>query len=69
MGIEAMRQERNRGESWAKGLCSSDLHAFIDALVLGEFDWRDWFDTRPSAPFVNSAFTTAQLREEFVGYE
>lgn len=69
MGIEAMQNERKRGERWAKGIAMSDVHALIDAMVLDDFDWRDWFDERPSAPFLNAAFNAAQYREEMVGYE
>lgn len=64
MGIEQMRNERTRGTRWAKSLAMDDVHMLVDAMVLGEFDWRDWLDERPSAAFVNAAFATAQLREE-----
>lgn len=69
MSIETIQAEKKRGASWAKGMAMSDVHAFIDALVLDDFDWRDWFDSRPSAPFLNAAFSEAQYREEMVGYE
>lgn len=68
MGIEAMASERKRGASWAEGLYMSDVHALIDAMVLDEFDWRDWFDAKPSAPFLSGAFDAAQSREEMAGY-
>ncbi len=64
MSIEQMQTERKRGAKWAKSLPMDCVHAVVDAMVLGEFDWRDWLDTKPSAVFLNAAFTEAQHREE-----
>lgn len=69
MGIEAMHKDRARGERWAKDLPMDHVHAILDAMILGEFDWRDYFDSKPSAPFLNAAFNAAQYREEMAGYD
>lgn len=68
MGIEVMQSERKRGEKWAKDLPMEHVYAIVDAMVLGEFDWRDWFEARPSPVFLNAAFNVAQHREEMAGY-
>jgi hypothetical protein len=58
------RNDRQRGERWARELGLDQCHALIDALVLGDFDWREWLDDKPSNAFVSAAFDEAQYREE-----
>lgn len=64
MSIEQIQNERKRGRKWAKALAMSQIHTLVDAMVLGDFDWREWLDAKPSAVFLNAAFTEAQYREE-----
>ncbi len=64
MSGEERRRERSRGEKWAKALSSRDVHDFVDQQVLGDFDWRDWFEKKQSSAFINGAFDAAQYREE-----
>lgn len=64
MSIQEMQSERNRGAKWARDLSMDAVHAIIDAMVLGDFDWREWLDNRPTAVFLNAAFSEAQYREE-----
>lgn len=49
---------------WVEGMDASTLGAFVDALVLGDYDWRDWFSDKPEPGFVNEAFKHAQYLEE-----
>lgn len=58
------RNDRARGERWARELDMDRVHALIDALVLDDFDWREWLDERPSSTFISAAFDEAQYREE-----
>ena len=61
--LRKRERERKRGREWAKGL-GSRIHDFIDAQVLGDFDWRDWgFESKPSGVFMNAAFDEAQHHE------
>lgn len=64
MSHETARKERAAGARWADTLRREDLHQFVDDLVLDVFDWRDWFERRPSSAFMNGAFDRAQYREE-----
>jgi hypothetical protein len=60
-------QERAAGARWAQQLPLHLVYQFVDAAVLGELDWRDWFDARPSRAFLAGAFDAAQHREETDG--
>lgn len=60
---DAMR-EREKGRKWARGLQMYDVHQFLDQNVLGDYDWREWFDKKPTGVFVNAAFDECQFREE-----
>lgn len=35
-----------------------------DALVLGEFDWRDWFEDKPSKEFLRGFTDEAMYRDQ-----
>ena len=50
-----MTADRYRGRAWARALSSSEVGMLADALVLGEFDWRDWFLDKPSKEFLRGA--------------
>lgn len=34
-----------------------------DALVLGEFDWTEWFETKPTRPFMEGVEYARMLWE------
>jgi hypothetical protein len=36
-----------------------------DALVLGDFDWRDWFDDKPSKDFLRGFTDEAMHRDHY----
>ena len=59
-----MGNERKAGEKWARELDMDRVHALIDALVLDDFDWREWLDEKPSNAFISAAFDECQYREE-----
>ena len=59
-----INQDRKSGERWARELDMDRVHALIDALVLGDFDWREWLDEKPTNAFISAAFDEAQYREE-----
>ena len=39
---------KNVARSYARQLDSSTIALIADSLVWGDFDWRDWFDDKPS---------------------
>lgn len=49
---ERMRDEE-RAKKWWAGLTDDQRWALGDALVLGEFDWREWFEHKESRAFMN----------------
>ena len=66
MNIRTREKEQSRGKTWFNSLSSSDKFSLGDQLVLGEFDWRDWFDSKPSSIFMN-AVEAARMHWEIVG--
>lgn len=63
--IDGLKQERNRGEQWVKGMSMDQVHAFVDAMVLGDFWYPEWgLDAKPTGTFLTAAMDTAQYREE-----
>lgn len=51
--IRGVARERARAREWFKSLDSLAKWDLGDQLVLGDFDWRDWFDDKPSGVFMN----------------
>lgn len=45
-------------------LDSSERGDIADALVLGCFDWRDWFEEKPSAEFIRALDAELRYWEE-----
>ena len=41
-------KERAKGTKWARSLQKTDVHTFLDQNVLGDFDWHDWFEKKPT---------------------
>jgi hypothetical protein len=67
MTPDKRRREQASGKEWARNL-GSRLHDFIDAQVLGDFEWIDWgVERKPSGAFMNAAFDEAQYIEETRG--
>lgn len=48
-------KEKARGAAWFRSLWVSDKWELGDQFVLGTFDWRDWFDNKPSRLFLDGA--------------
>lgn len=58
--------ETKRAEAWFEELREEQRHELGDALVLGDFDWRDWgFAKRPSSVFM-LALDEARIRWEIM---
>lgn len=53
MTVRQAGVERARGAEYFRGLSPLDKHELGDQLVLGDFDWRDWFRSKPSSAFMN----------------
>lgn len=49
---ERMAEQKAARDYWSR-LTTSDKWLLGDVLVLGEFDWRDWFHKKPSRAFLN----------------
>lgn len=62
--LDKIAKEKKAAQRWIDSLDTATRARWIDDHVLGEYDWRDWFDAKPSRAFVNEAFTHAQYREE-----
>lgn len=45
--------ERERGAKFYRSLTPREQGDLGDQLVLGEFDWSEWFYDRPSRAFMN----------------
>lgn len=62
--LDKIARERKEARTWIDSLDTSTRALWIDAHVLGDYDWRDWFPYKPSRVFINEAFAHAQYREE-----
>ena len=56
--------ETLRGRTWARNLYMCDVSVLADAFVLDDFDWRDWFDDRPSGAFMRGVSDEVMFRDE-----
>jgi len=61
---EDIARGRKAGEAWLASLDNRTRGDLGDDLVLGMFDWRDWFDDPPRPGFVNGAADALQRWEE-----
>lgn len=62
-----MSDQRYKGRAYARGLSSSEVGMCADALVLGGFDWRDWFghwDRKPSKEFMRGFTDEVMARDQ-----
>lgn len=48
----ARQQQREAGARWFRALQPEEAWQLGDDLVLGCFDWRDWFDAKPTPSFM-----------------
>jgi hypothetical protein len=63
----AKRKIRDEARADAKQLHPVDRSAIIDAMVLGNFDWRDWTDRKPPPGYLNALFDELIMLEEIEG--
>jgi len=52
MDTRDKKLEYGRGVRWFRRLPYQERNVLGDQLVLGDFDWRDWFEEKPSAAFL-----------------
>lgn len=63
MDVRGRAAECTRGEQWFSGLSIEDKWGVGDAFVLGEWDWRDWFERKPTPSFMQGAENARLLWE------
>lgn len=63
MGLKE-EKELARGKAWARDLMMCDVSVLADAFVLGDFDWMDWFDDKPSGRFLRGVADEVMHRDE-----
>ena len=51
---EQARREKTRAAKFFASLTRAQRFDLGDQLVLGEFDWRDWFDAKPTGTFMRA---------------
>lgn len=61
--LDRIGRERTEAFRWVDSLSSRDLGELGDALVLGEYDWRDWFNEKPSRAFMSAVEERRIYRE------
>ena len=54
---KASQHEREAAKRYWQSLDDGARWLLGDQLVLGEFDWRDWFERKPSSVFMNQLDT------------
>jgi hypothetical protein len=60
-----MSRERYRGRAWARAMSDRDVDLWQTAMVLGDWDWRDWFVDKPSKDFVRGASDEIEYRDHY----
>jgi hypothetical protein len=68
MKTPVQQREYARGEAFARNLHMSDVGTLQDAFVLGDFDWRDWFEDKPSRSFIAGLADERSYREQVDSY-
>lgn len=63
MNVRQAMRERARARSWFQGLRRDLKDALGDEFVLGTFDWRNWFDRRPTNVFLREVERERMLWE------
>lgn len=61
---QTARMVREEARKFVKGLSRQQLGELGDALVLGEFDWRDWLHEKPSGALLRAIDEERILAEE-----
>lgn len=67
MGHYKRESERAAGATVARSLWIGDVGMIADALVLGDFDWMDWFDDAPSPAFLRGFTDEVMHRDHSEG--
>ena len=52
---DRIKRERAKGRRWFESLTHHEKWQLGDDFVLGTFEWREWFDTKPSSAFLRGA--------------
>ena len=63
--MNSRKREREAGQKWFNELPNYLKWELGDQFVLGDFDWRDWFDEKPSEAFLN-AIDSARINWEMM---
>ena len=63
--MDSPKREREKANRWFQDLDNWQKWELGDQLVLGEFDWREWFEAKPSATFMN-AIDSARINWEMM---
>ena len=58
-----VRKEREKARRFWKSLPTRDRNDIGDALVLGDFDWRDWLESKPTRAFLDEVDELRMLWE------
>ena len=61
---QTARMVREKARKFVRGLSRQQLGELGDALVLGEFDWRDWLPEKPSGALLRAIDEERILAEE-----
>jgi hypothetical protein len=64
MTAKQRERERAKARRAFRELSNADRWALNDQLVLGDFDWRDWFYEPPSNVMLNELAALIQNWEE-----
>ncbi len=59
-----MSGDAYRGRCEARALSSRDVGMAADALVLGDFDWRDWWIDKPSKEYLRAWSDEVMRRDQ-----
>ena len=62
--LRARAALRTRAEHWIDAMDAETHGRFMDDQILGDFDWRDWFEDKPAPGFLRFAFDHGRRREE-----
>lgn len=63
MSVRDAMREREKAKKFWQGLSRSERGEIGDQLVRGDFDWRDWFVSKPSSALLNEVDQLRMLWE------
>jgi len=55
LSVRQRAVEKERGRKWFRSLSRWDKDELGNQFVLGDFDWRDWLEQKPSSAFLAGA--------------